>query len=174
MSRSNDRAPHRALRGVIAGAIGAACMTVIRMAARRRGIIEKTVPQAVEEWAAARLPGSGRAPSVAHHLIDQLMHVGYGALLGGLYGLSVRRRTPTALLRGAGYGTAVWIAGSWIALPLLGAKGASWRKPRSENLVDLLAHLAFGTATAVVSEELAVQSDRGPTSDAHRRSARVG
>ena len=63
---------------------------------------------------------------------------------------------------------------SWIALPLMGAKGASWKKPPAENLVDLLAHLAFGTATAIVSEELAVQSDRGPTSDRHRRAARVG
>jgi hypothetical protein len=171
---SSARVTHRVLFGAIAGALGAACMTVIRMTARRRGIIEKTVPQAVEEWLAARLPGSEKAPPVVHHLADELLHVGYGAALGGIYGLTVRRRTPTAILRGAGYGLAVWIAGSWIALPLMGAKGASWKKPPAENLVDLLAHLTFGTATAIVSEELAVQSDRGPTSDRHRRAARVG
>jgi hypothetical protein len=165
---------HRVLFGAIAGALGAACMTVIRMAARRRGILEKTVPQAVEEWLAARLPGAEKAPPVVHHLADELMHVGYGAALGGIYGLTVRRRTPTAILRGAGYGFAAWIAGSWIALPLMGAKGASWKKPPAENLVDLLAHLAFGTATAIVSEEMVVQSDRGPTSDRHRRAARIG
>ena len=149
-------------------------MTVVRMTARRGGIIEKTVPQAVEEWIAARLPGSEKATPVVHHVADQLMHVGYGAMLGGIYGLTVRRRTPTALLRGAGYGLAAWIAGSWIALPLMGAKGAPWKKPPAQNLVDLLAHLVFGTATAIVSEELAVQSDCGPTSDQHRRAARVG
>jgi len=165
---------HRVLFGAIAGALGAACMTVIRMTARRRGIIEKTVPQAVEEWLVARLPGAEKAPPVVHHVADELMHLGYGAALGGIYGLTVRRRTRTAMLRGAGYGLAAWIAGSWIALPLMGAKGASWKKPPAENLVDLLAHLAFGTATAIVSEEMAVQTDRGPTSDRHRRAARIG
>jgi hypothetical protein len=174
MTSNSDRPLHRVLRGAIAGAIGAACMTVIRMGARRRGIIEKTIPQAVEEWAAARLPGADRAPPVLHHLADQLMHVGYGAVLGAFYGLGVHRRTRTALLRGAGYGIAIWIAGSWIALPLVGAKGAPWRRRSSENLIDVLAHVAFGTATAVVSEEMAVQSNRGPTSDAHRRASRIG
>jgi hypothetical protein len=170
----SKRVTHGVLCGAIAGAIGAACMTVIRMTARRRGIIEKTVPQAVEEWLAARLPGAEKAPPVLHHLADELMHVGYGAVLGGIYGLTVRRRTPTAIVRGAGYGLAAWIAGSWIVLPLMGAKGAAGKKRAPENLIDVLAHLVFGTATALVAEEMAVQSDRGPTSDRHRRAARVG
>jgi Protein of unknown function (DUF1440) len=170
----SPRVTHRVLSGAIAGAIGAACMTVIRMTARRRGIIEKTVPQAVEEWLAARLPASEKAPPIAHQLADELMHVGYGAVLGGIYGLTVRRRTPTALVRGAGYGVAAWLAGSCVALPLMGAKGAAWKKPLAENLIDVLAHLVFGTATAIVSEEIAVQTNRGPTSDQHRRAARVG
>ena len=42
------RRPPRIVYGALAGALGAACMTVLRMAARRRGVIEKTVAQAAE------------------------------------------------------------------------------------------------------------------------------
>ena len=38
-------AARRIIYGTLSGAIGAACMTVIRMAARRRGLIDKTVSQ---------------------------------------------------------------------------------------------------------------------------------
>jgi len=34
--------------------------------------------------------------------------------------------------------------------------------------------LAFGAATAIVSEELSAQSDRGPSSDSRRGATRVG
>ncbi len=174
MANSPTRLAHRLLYGAIAGTLGAACMTVIRMTARRHGVIEKTIPQAAEEWLAARLPAIRPESASLHHLADTLMHLGYGAFLGSLYGVTVRRRTNTALLRGFGYGIATLIAGSWIALPLIGAKGAAWRKRPPENLVDLVAHLAFGAATALVAEELTAQPDRGVTSDASRRAARIG
>ena len=164
--------------GAIAGSVAAACMTVIRMTARRRGIIEKTVPQALEERA-SRWSGLGRgAHPVVHHLADQMMHVGYGAALGVGYALVAQRRTggrsPHGVARGIGYGLATWFAGSWLLLPALRAKQAAWRRHPSENAVDLLAHLVFGAATAIVAEELSTQSDRGPSSDSARRATRVG
>jgi putative membrane protein len=158
----------------MAGAVAAACMTIIRMAARRRGIIEKTVPQAVEEWLAARAGvGAGSHP-IAHHLTDQILHFGYGAALGSCYGLTVRGRTRTTLARGAGYGLATWIFGSCFVMPLIRAKQAPWHKRASENAVDVIAHVAFGMATALVAEELSVQSNRGPSSDTYRRAIKVG
>ena len=168
----------RMVYGAIAGSVAAACMTVIRMAARRRGIIEKTIPQALEERV-AHWSGLGRgAHPVLHHLADQMMHVGYGATLGVGYALVTQRRTggrsPHGVARGVAYGVATWFAGSWLLLPALRAKQAAWRKRASENAVDLLAHLVFGAATAIVSEELSTQSNRGPTSDSARRATRVG
>ena len=160
--------------GALAGMLAAACMTVIRTAARRRGIIEKTVPQAVEEWLSSRAGvGSGAHPAL-HHLADQVLHFGYGATLGSLYGLTVKGRTRTVLARGAGYGLATWLFGSCLLLPLMRAKQAPWKKRASENAVDLLAHLGFGLATALVAEELNTQTDRGPSSDTYRRSVKVG
>jgi len=164
----------RIIYGAVSGSLAAACMTVIRMAARRHGIIEKTVPQAVEEWLANRT-GVGRgAPPVVHHLADQVMHLMYGAALGVGYAVATRKRTRQTLAHGLGYGLATWFTGSRLLLPLLGAKQAPRRKRRSENAVDLLAHLAFGAATAIVTEQLSMQSNRGPSSDMERQGARVG
>ena len=164
----------RAIYGALAGSLAAACMTVIRMSARRRGMIEKTVPQAVEEWVASRA-GAGRgAHPVLHHLADQGMHLAYGATLGVGYALAARKSSSRVGARGLGYGIAAWLFGSWGLLPLLKAKQAPWRKRPTENAVDLLAHLVFGAATALVAEELSAQDDRGPSSDESRRATRVG
>ena len=169
-----SNAPVRFIRGALAGSLAAACMTVIRMAARRRGVIEKTVPQAAEEWLSQR-SGMGRnAHPIVHHLTAHAMHIGYGATLGAAYAAMTRGRSPNLTARGLAYGVGVWLFGSWLLLPLLRAKQAPWRKRASENLVDLAAHLVFGAATALVSEELAAQSDRGPSSDRSRHSTRVG
>jgi uncharacterized membrane protein YagU involved in acid resistance len=164
----------RVICGALAGSIASAVMTVIRMTARRQGLIEKTVPQAVEERLAARTGlGDGANPAV-HHVIDHIMHVGYGAALGIAYGLRTRGRTRGVAARGLAYGAGVWLLGSWGLLPLMKAKQAPWRKSLGENAVDLLSHLAYGAATAVVAEELSAQSNRGPSSDAHRFASRIG
>jgi hypothetical protein len=164
------------IQGALSGSLAAACMTVIRMSARRRGIIEKTVPQAVEELLARRT-GLGRgAHPVLHHLVDQAMHIAYGATLGVAYAAVARprRRSRNVVARGLAYGAATWVFGSWLLLPLVKAKQGPWRKRPSENAVDLLAHLAFGAATAIVAEELAAQPNRGPSSDWLRAATRVG
>jgi hypothetical protein len=164
----------RMVEGALAGSLAAACMTVIRMTARRRGIIEKTISQAAEEWLADRV-GAGRlAHPVLHHLADQGLHLGYGAALGVGYALASRQHRSHTIGGGIAYGVVTWIAGSWLLLPLLRAKQTPWRKRSSENAVDLLAHLVFGAATALVTEELAAQPDRGPSSDRRRFATRVG
>jgi hypothetical protein len=156
----------RIIYGAMSGSLAAACMTVIRTAARRRGLIEKTVPQAAEEWLAHRT-GLGRgAHPVVHHLADQAMHLIYGAVLGAGYAVATRARDRQTLAHGLGYGVAAWLAGSWLLLPALGAKPAPGPGRRSQSAVDLLAHLA--------TEQLSMQSDRGPSSDGERHNARVG
>jgi hypothetical protein len=164
----------RMIYGALAGSLAAACMTVIRMTARRRGIIEKTVPQAAEEWLAHRAGLGWTAHPALHHLTDQAMHIAYGATLGAGYAMATRTRARNLAARGIGFGLATWFGGSWILLPLLRTKQAAWRKRPSENAVDLIAHLVFGAATALLSEELAAQSNHGPSSDASRYVKRVG
>ena len=98
------------------------------------------------------------------------MHTGYGAALGVGYTLVMRGRPRSLAARGLGYGVATWLFGSWLLLPGNGAKQAPWKKRPAENAVDLVAHLVFGAATALVAEELSAQPDsagRRPTR--HRR-----
>ena len=99
---------------------------------------------------------------------------GYGAVLGACYGLTARGRSRAVLARGGGFGLATWLFGSWLVMPLIRVKQAPWRKGASENAVDVIAHVAYGLATALVAEELGEQSNRGPSSDIYRRAVKVG
>src|ERR1041384_8725706 len=98
----------RSIYGALSGSLAAACMTVIRMSARRRGVIEKTVPQAVEESLARRTGLGHGAHPVLHHLMDQAMHIAYGATLGVGYAAVARPRgrRPNVVARGLACGAA--------------------------------------------------------------------
>jgi uncharacterized membrane protein YagU involved in acid resistance len=150
-------------------------MTPLRIAARRAGLIEKTVPQVIEEAIADRLGLGYDAGPEKHHLIDQLLHVLYGAKLGALYRLAARRaRRGRVLGMGALLGTATWIFGGAVVIPLLRAARPLWRARPREELVNLAAHLVFGIATALVADELPKQPHHRPTPDRHRRLIDVG
>src|SRR5947209_2819479 len=104
----------RFVYGALGGAIGAACMTVLRMAAHRRGLIDKTVSQAAEEWVVDRLDlQPARDEPALHHVLDELMHLGYGATLGLGYAALNRTRPSGRLSLGALYGVGTWFLGSW-------------------------------------------------------------
>src|ERR1700742_2556752 len=65
----------RILHGALSGAIGAGCMTVLRMLAHRARLIDQMVPQAVETWAKHHAPVRMLATpseSAVHHIADQL------------------------------------------------------------------------------------------------------
>lgn len=163
----------RVVYGALGGVVGAACMTALRLAARRRGAIEKTVSQAAEEWLTARASVPVPREPALHHALDQLMHFGYGATMGAGYGLLAGRR-PDGSGRGALFGAATWLLGSWLLMPSLGAKRPPWRKSLVENATDLAAHTLYGVVTALVSGEMHRQPDHQPTSDLHRYMTRSG
>ena len=158
--------------GALGGAIGAACMTPLRLAARRRGWIDKTVSQTAEEWLSARVGARSPSEPAVHHTLDQMLHVGYGAALGVGYALTLGRRPGRG--RGITYGILTWLFGSWAVMPAIGAKRPPWRKSLIENAVDLTAHGLFGIVAALVSGEMSRQPSHGPTSDQHRYRTRTG
>jgi hypothetical protein len=74
-------------------------MLPLRIAARRAGLIDRTVPQAMEEALAQKLGlGHGTGPEY-HHATDHALHFGYGAALGALYGLMTPAGRQPVLLR---------------------------------------------------------------------------
>jgi hypothetical protein len=162
----------RVIYGALGGAIGAACMTAVRLAARRRGIIDKTVSQVAEEWLAARAHAPMPREPALHHLLDQALHAGYGAAMGAGYGAIAGR--PDGRGRGLLFGVATWLLGSWALMPALGAKRPPWRKSWRENAVDLAAHGLYGVVTALVAGEMQRQPDHQQSSKAQRFAARTG
>ena len=154
--------------------MGAACMTALRMAAHRAGLIEKQVPQVVEEWMVQR---SGHRPPggpAGHQAASQLLHLGYGATWAAAFALGTRGRTRAPLLRGALFGAAQWAIGFFVLMPALGVTRPAWRQRGRENAVNLAAHVLYGAVTALVSEEMLTQRERTPRSGWTRRLAPVG
>jgi hypothetical protein len=161
----------RIVYGALGGMVGAACMTAVRLAARRRGVIDKTVSQTAEEWLSSRASVEMPREPALHHALDQAMHFGYGATLGAVYAAAGGSRVGRA---GLAFGVATWFFGSWALMPALGAKRPPWRKSLGENAIDLFAHALYGGVTALVAGEMARQTDHRPSSDAERYAVRSG
>jgi Protein of unknown function (DUF1440) len=162
------------VHGALAGVIGAACMTPLRLGARRLGLVDKMTPQAIEESLAARMRlGHGARPE-AHHTADQLLHLGFGATLGVLYAVPTGRSRQHTVARGLVFGALAWALGAGVVVPLLRAARPPWKARATENLVNVAAHLLYGVTTALVVEELSSQRDRGARTGRHRVWRRVG
>jgi hypothetical protein len=174
MSRTGLGPSRAAAGGALGGAIAANTMTVVRMAARRRGLVQKTVPQVMEEWLLRRLGVDLPGGPLAHHALDQVLHVGFGSVLGALDGLLFRWQRPSTVPRGLALGVATWAFSGAILMPALRAGKPIWRASAAENALNLGAHLLFGVSNALLTEELLEQTDRGPSSDAERRREPTG
>lgn len=164
------------IHGALGGATGAACMTVFRMLARRAGLIDDMVPQAVETWLKRRdilpLPSLPRQRA-AHHLVDQLLHLGYGASLGALYGVTLGRKRASAI-RAASFGVGSWFVGSFVLLPAFRVMRPEWRAKPAEVLVNLSAHLVYAAALALLDDEFEQQSVFQPVQFALALSPKTG
>ena len=130
------------------------------MLAHRAKLIDQMVPQAVEVWLKHQLPVSLPAlPSrrALHHVADQLLHIGYGAGAGAIYGLTLGEG-PASAKKVVGYGVAVWVFGSFVILPALKVMRPEWRAKPVEIAVNLGAHLVYSGALALLTEQFETQS----------------
>jgi len=160
------------LHGVLAGAAGASCMTVLRMLAHRAGWIDAMVPQAVEIWAKDSAGLARPRALAAHHLLDQALHLGYGAALGGSYALVKGERADAR--RALGLGVGLWAFASGALFPLLKIARPLWRAEPREELVNLGAHALYGAVTVYLLEEFSRQELTQPRGNGRMRRARVG
>jgi hypothetical protein len=81
-------------------------------------------------------------------LAAPLMHYTFGATVSGVYGAVVERAPRAAAGTGTAFGTAVWIAGDEIAMPLIGWSHPN-RLPLEAHLQSFTAHLVFGFTTEI-------------------------
>jgi hypothetical protein len=131
-----------------AGLIAAGVMSAARLLAHRAGLIERMVPQVLEERAAGEagidLPGG----DAAHQLAAEVMHHGVGLTAGGLLGAA----TPEpGLATGAAYGLAIWVVDALGLMPALRVERVGG------HVVDAVAHAVFGVVLAFGMRELALQ-----------------
>lgn len=104
---------------------------------------------AVERLTGRRLtePGRRALGSIGHH--------GFGAVVGGVYGLIASRRP--GVTRGAGlpYGACVWFAAAEVGMPAAGLARSPRTYPASRHLASLGSHLVFGLTLAAVHRAVA-------------------
>lgn len=162
------------IHGALAGALGAANMTVLRMAAHRAGWIDAMVPQAVELWVRDKAKLGRPRAAATHNVADQLLHLGYGAVCGGLYGLAAQQDRRATVERALSLGTSLWAFSSIVLFPALKIARPLWRATPREELVNFAAHALYGAATVYLTDELEQQrrSERRGSSALRRR--RVG
>ncbi len=98
---------------------------------------------------------TGHEPEeVVRHRLGHAVHWGYGVLVGAIYGAMRPEADAPDLMVGLGYGTALWVIGDEVIVPVLGlAKG-----PTAHSIPDhakgLGAHLVYGAATATATQAL--------------------
>jgi putative membrane protein len=76
-----------------------------------------------------------------------LVHYGYGALAGGLYGAAAEIVPAVKKANGTLYGTALFFGGDEIAVPALGLSRSAVEYPLSVHANALASHLVYGFGT---------------------------
>jgi hypothetical protein len=141
------------LRGMTAGLVAAGVMSALRVLALRAGLIDRMIPQVLQERAAGEA-GGGPGDQAAHQLSAELIHHAVGLAAGGLLG--AMRATPS-LATGIAYGLAIWAVGAVGLLPALRVRRAGGSR------VDALAHAVFGAVLALGMREAAAQPRLEPS-----------
>jgi uncharacterized membrane protein YagU involved in acid resistance len=81
-------------------------------------------------------------------------HFGYGAVMGTLYSMLVRKIALPAAVKGALFGLGVWAASYLGLLPLLGMAEAGQKEPGRRNLLMIAAHVIWGSAMGAAVDVL--------------------
>jgi hypothetical protein len=121
------------------GCVGAMAMTGVRQVTTGLGLLREAPPDQLARHGAPGL--FGRIPPAHRPAVVQLLHLGAGMALGGVYA-SLPERLRRHRLTGPVYGLAAW-AGFEAAAPLLGLPHAE--HPRPVDRVALAAdHELYG------------------------------
>ncbi len=87
-------------------------------------------------------------------VLTLLLHFLFGAMTGSLYGMMENRIPFHRIVKGSLYGLSVW-SGSYLGwLPAFGILSPATKHPWRRNLLMIAAHLVWGTALGVFTQEL--------------------
>ena len=153
------------LRGMAGGLIAAGVMSTARLLAHRAGLIERMVPQVLEERAAGEAGGMRPRDQALQQLAAEALHQGVSLTAGALLGAATAN---PGIASGVGYGLAIWLVALAGLMPALGVRRLGGRA------VDAAAHAIFGAVLAFAMRELASQPRLQPTTTAIPMGRRVG
>lgn len=90
----------------------------------------------------------------------QLVHYGFGSLLGGVYGAasSVLPKVTTGF--GLPFGAATWASADEVAVPAAGLSEPPQKTPLSTHAYSLASHLLFGAVLEGSSREMSASADQ--------------
>lgn len=80
-------------------------------------------------------------------LAGDVVHYGYSAVMGGIYGAMAEFVPATTLGFGTAYAAGLWLFGDELSLWLLGLSKPPSEYPLSSHLSGLGAHLVYGAST---------------------------
>ena len=83
-------------------------------------------------------------PEPKRQAAGEMVHYGFGAVLGGLYGAARSIDSRVSAGFGMPFGAAVWAVADEAAVPALGLSGPPAETAPSTHLYSLLSHLLFG------------------------------
>ena len=136
MSAEPDEVAHGGLRG----AIGALAMSGFRVFTVDLGLVKQTPPEAIVKQRAHGL--LRMVPRKRRRATVEAMHVGYGTVGGGMFGL-LPNRVRLAAWAGPVYGLVLWLAFELGIAPVLGLWQAKRLRP-VERAALAADHLLYG------------------------------
>jgi hypothetical protein len=150
-------------RGIVAGVAGTAAMTAVQESVSRLrdssdgngGPPTWDDAPAPAKVARKVLEGVFDAPQPASRipLLTNVMHWGYGAAWGAVYGLLHGTLRARPILQGPLFGAGVWVM-SYVQLVPMGLYRPPWEYDVETVGIDLSYHLAYGLGVAAAFDAL--------------------
>ncbi len=81
------------------------------------------------------------------HVAGVAIHYAFGAVSGAFYGAAAEVIPSVKVMKGLGFGIAIWLAAVEVALPLLKLAEPPWRYPVRMHTYSLISHLIYGSVT---------------------------
>ena len=149
------------LAGMLAGAAGSWVMNQLQQA-RASGQSEQREEQSNQDEAATTQVAQAVSRRVFHHeltdrekeIAEPVVHYGYGALLGGVYGAAAELVPAVSAGLGIPFAAASWLLGDEIAVPALGFSKKPTEFPPRTHADALAAHFAYGITTDLLRRAL--------------------
>jgi uncharacterized membrane protein YagU involved in acid resistance len=149
------------MKGIVAGAAAGLSATVpmtLAMVAMHRQLPQEhrdpLPPRKITMKAAGKVGARKHLNESQRTGLTLLAHFGYGATVGGIFGVLAPREMSRSIPAGVCYGLLVW-AGSYLGLlPALRLHRPATREPQERNALMIAAHVIWGAAAGAIAPAL--------------------